>query len=311
MASVLRQYYDETRFIPKEILVSVPLESGRVLEEMLSETKGKKIKILNPLRGEKKQLVNMALQNADKALKEHTESDLAKTDLLTRLQARLDLKHFPLRIECFDNSNISGQSAVAGMVVYEGAVPARSAYRKFKMKTVDGPDDYASMREILQRRFLNTLQTGGFPDLLMVDGGKGQLNIAVDVIKNMGLEKDFDVIAIAKKAVENRETSDKIFKPNRANPILFQKDPDLLLFLQTIRDEAHRFAITFHRQQRTARTLQSALDDIQGIGKRRKALLLKHFGSIKKIREASLDAMAGLPGMNENLAEKVLEKLKV
>jgi excinuclease ABC subunit C len=309
MASVLRQYYDETRFIPNEIMISVPLESGHVLEEILSEIKGKKVKILNPLRGEKKQLINMALQNADKNLKEHTESDLAKSDLLTRLQARLDLKYFPHRIECFDNSNISGQSAVAGMVVFEGASPAKSAYRKFKMKTVEGPDDYASMREILQRRFLNTRETGEFPNLLMVDGGKGQLNIAVDVIKNMGLEKDFDVIAIAKKDVENLETADKIYKPNRVNPILFQKDPDLLLFLQAIRDEAHRFAIAFHRQQRGTRTLHSVLDDIQGIGKKRKTLLLRHFGSIKKIREASPEAMASLPGMNETLAKTVLEKL--
>ncbi|MBU4054190.1 MAG: excinuclease ABC subunit UvrC [Proteobacteria bacterium] len=310
MTSVIRQYYDETRFIPKEIMISLPLESASVLEEVLSEIKGKRIKILHPLRGEKKQLVNMALQNAAKALKEQTESDLARSDLLKRLQARLDLKHFPGRIECFDNSNLSGKSAVAGMVVFEAAAPAKAFYRKFNIKSMEGPDDYAHMREVLQRRFSNAEGIGAFPDLVMVDGGKGQLNIAVDVIKNLGLEKDFDVIAIAKKDVENQETADKIFKPNRANPINFQKDQDLLLFLQRIRDEAHRFAISFHRSKRNARSLHSVLDDIHGIGKKRKAMLLRHFGSIKKIREATLEDLGSLPGMNETLASAVLKVLQ-
>ena len=307
--SAIRQYYDESRFIPNEILVSVPMESAAALEEILTEMKGKKVSIKHPVRGEKKRLMEMARQNADKALKELVESELTRSDLLNRLQSRLDLSHFPNRIECFDNSNLYGTASVAGMVVFEEAKPARNAYRKFKIRLGSGPDDYADMREVLQRRFRKKEGNEIFPDLLMVDGGKGQLNIALEVIRELDLDGKFDIISIAKKDPEKMETMDKIFKPNRANPILFHQDQDLLFFLERIRDETHRFAISFHRKKRNTDSLRSILDRIPGIGQKRKTLLFKEYGSIKKIRAASAEEIGRLPGMNAKLAETLSAEL--
>ena len=309
LSTVIRQYYDANRFIPQEIFTSHEIESADTLSALLNDIKGRKVTIKCPQRGEKKRLVEMALKNARNTLKEGVASDRAVMERLKRLQHRLGLYYFPKRIECFDNSNISGTTAVAGMVVFENATPAKSYYRKYKIKSEQGPDDYGHMQEVLERRFKNSDDDENLPNLLMVDGGKGQLNIAMDVIRNLGLENAFDVVAIAKKNTENEETEDKIFKPNRANPINFGKDMDLLLFLQRIRDEAHRFAITFHRQKRGKSALGSELDRITGIGKKRKAALLKHFGSIKNIRAAAPDELAALPGINEKLANVILSAL--
>jgi excinuclease ABC subunit C len=232
----------------------------------------------------------------------------AEMELLLRLQKKLKLPRLPGRIECFDNSNISGAEPVAGMVVFEKGKAKKSAYRKFKIKAVPAHDDYAYMSEVLNRRlgkFDSRLKPEPYPDLLIVDGGRGQLNIALAVIKELSLEGQFEIIAIAKKDKKKGETRDKIFKPHRTNPIAFGKDADLLLFLQRIRDEAHRFAITFHRKRRTKTALQSELDAIAGIGKKRKTILLKHFKSIKKIREADIDQLNALPGITRSAAEAV------
>ena len=194
------------------------------------------------------------------------------------------------------------------MVVFERGKPQKSAYRKFKIKAVKMQDDYACMSEVLSRRLGKLDAQHDFeprPDLLMVDGGRGQLSIAVAVIRELALEGQFDIIAIAKKDEKKGQAQDKIFKPLRTNPITFGKDADLLLFLQRIRDEAHRFAISFHRKRRTKSALQSELDVIPGIGKKRKAILLKHFKSIKKIREASIDQLKALPGIPSAAAEAV------
>jgi excinuclease ABC subunit C len=234
--------------------------------------------------------------------------------LLLRLQKKLKLPRLPERIECFDNSNISGTEPVAGMVVFEKGKAKKSAYRKFKIKAVPTHDDYAYMSEVLKRRLgKSTSQRNPqpFPDLLMVDGGRGQLNIALAVIKELSLEGQLEIIAIAKKDEKKGETRDKIFKPLRTNPIGFGKDADLLLFLQRIRDEAHRFAITFHRKRRTKTTLQSELDSIPGIGKKRKTILLKHFKSIKKIREADIDQLNALPGITRTAAEAVYSYFRI
>ena len=306
LEAVIRQYYHADRFVPQEILTSVPVSSSDALAAILMDIKGRKVVIHHPQRGEKKRLMHMAEKNAQNVLKESAQSERAKTDKLLRLQKRLILTRFPARIECFDNSNLSGTAAVAGMVVFENAEPAKGHYRKYKIKSLEGPDDYGHMKEVLERRLKNSAD---LPDLLMVDGGKGQLNIAVDVIENLGLGNVFDVVAIAKKNMFNDEQEDKIFKPGRANPINFGKDTDLLLFLQNIRDEAHRFAITFHRQKRSANALASILDTVPGIGKKKKEMLLTHFGSIQKIKAATPDELGALPGMNNKLAEQVLNAL--
>jgi excinuclease ABC subunit C len=192
---------------------------------------------------------------------------------------------------------------VAGMVVFEKARANKAMYRKYRIRTVSEHDDYAYMSEVLSRRFAKGEEAGPFPDLIVVDGGKGQLNVALSVISDLNLQGSFGVLGIAKKDENRGETRDKIFLPGRANPVNFGREEDLLLFLQRIRDEAHRFAITFHRKRRMKSSMQSVLDGIPGIGKKRKSLLLKHFKSIKKIRAATLDEMSALPGMTMKAAE--------
>ncbi|MBW2178708.1 MAG: excinuclease ABC subunit C, partial [Deltaproteobacteria bacterium] len=197
----------------------------------------------------------------------------------------------------------------SGMVVFEKGRPAKQFYRTYKMRTPKLNDDYAYMAEALKRRFTGRTSQDPFPDLLMVDGGKGQLNIAVAILKGLGLFGAFDIIGIAKKDENRGETADKIYKPGRMNPLSLQRDNELLLFLQNVRDEAHRFAIGFHRRQRGKKLLQSELDIIEGIGKKRKNALLNHFGSIENIRGAGVEAIAAVSGMNRRVAQNVKKAL--
>jgi excinuclease ABC subunit C len=271
----------------------------------VEQLKGQRIHILFPQRGEKVRLVAMARKNAENRLKELRSAAAGEQDILLRLQNRLGLTQLPVRIECFDNSNIQGTQPVSGQVVFENAKPSKSHYRTYAIRSVTEPDDYATMAEVLSRRFGKAESNAPLPDLLMVDGGKGQLNIASSVVASLGLAGKFDILGIAKKDEKKGEVHDKIFLPGRANPVHFGREGDLLLFLQRIRDESHRFAIAFHRRQRRANALQSELDAIPGIGKKRKLELLKHFGGIAKIRDASMEDLSSVPGMNRSAAEAV------
>ncbi|MBW2167484.1 MAG: excinuclease ABC subunit UvrC, partial [Deltaproteobacteria bacterium] len=257
VSAFIRQYYEKTHFIPQEILVPIPLEDTCVLEDWLTAINQKKVRILYPRRGEKTQLVKMAAHNAQNSLKDLTASTDAALDICIRLQKRLRMDKMPERIECFDNSNISGTEPVAGMVVFENGKPNKSLYRKYKIKTVDEQNDYAYMAEILTRRYGKGEKSKPYPDLLVVDGGKGHLNIAVSIIKKNKLEKNFEIIGIAKKDADRGETNDKVYQPGRANPVNFGREGDLLLFLQKIRDESHRFAISFHRKRRDKKSIHS------------------------------------------------------
>jgi len=306
----IRQHYEKKRFIPKEILIPISIEDSPFLEEWLESKKGEKVSILQPQRGDKARLVEMAVQNAQSGLKDMIDSIASDKDLLVRLQKRLRMNSPPFHIECFDNSNISGTEPVASMVVFKNGKAINSLYRKYKIKTVLKQDDYAYMAEILKRRFGKSSRQRFFPDLLMVDGGKGQLNIAVSVIKELKIEKKIEIIGIAKKDEKKGETEDKIIKPEMVNPVSFGKDKDLLFFLQKIRDEAHRFAIIFHRTRRSSRSMQSLLDAIPGIGEKRKKILLKHFGGIKNIEKAELEELSGLTGMNRKVARVVHKYLR-
>ncbi|MFH2065283.1 MAG: excinuclease ABC subunit UvrC [Pseudomonadota bacterium] len=307
----LKQYYEDDRFIPKEILISEPIESKNSMETLLKERKGLKVTISEPKKGQKAKLVKMAFVNSEKELKERIRARTSRTDILTRLQKKLGMETCPSRIECFDNSNISGESPVAGMVVFQNGFPEKSSYRKYKIRSVEGPDDYASMYEVLQRRFRDqSSNRQPNPDLLIVDGGKGQLGIAVSVLRQLKLEKTFSIIGIAKKNQLTGEAQDKIYQPGRGNPVNLSQDGDLLLFLQQIRDEAHRFAISFHRKQRVKNLVKSAIDDIPGIGPKRKKMLLKHFKSIKRLRAADISEIIELPGMDENIAKHLLQHLQ-
>jgi excinuclease ABC subunit C len=285
------------------------LSDATLIEEWLRNLKGQKVAILWPQKGEKARLMNMALQNAEKNLKDLLTARAAELGMLTRLQKRLNLTRLPMRIECFDNSNLSGTDPVAAMVVFENGKSNKSAYRKYKIKTIARPDDYAYMQEVLRRRYSKAEASKPLPDLLMVDGGRGQLNIALSVIKDLHLETEIEIIAIAKKDAAKSEDQDKVYKPGRVNPINFGREVNLLLFLQKIRDEAHRFAITFQRKRRKMKSMRSALDEVPGIGKKRKEVLLKQFGSIRNIRAASLQEISALPGMNQKIGEIVQQHL--
>ena len=306
----IKQYYEKTHFVPKEILVSESIEDVSLLENRLKDIKGEKVNIIRPRRGEKARLVDMAMQNAENRINEIIASKTAQLDLLGRLSKKLKLNKIPERIECFDNSNISGTEQVAGMVVFKNGKPDKSLYRKYSIKTVVKQNDYACMFEVLKRRYSGGNRSKPYPDLLMVDGGRGQLNIAVSVIKELNIAKKFEIIAIAKKNEKKGETKDKVYKQGRVDHINFGHEEDLLYFLQRIRDESHRVAVSFHRRRRSAASIHSVLDTIPGIGKKRKVTLLKHFKSISRIRAATIEELAALPGINQNLAADVLKSLK-
>jgi excinuclease ABC subunit C len=303
------QYYEDAPHIPGELLVPEMPDDSDLLADWLHARRGRRVRILRPLRGEKARLIELARQNADNELRERLAASASQRSLLEGLQRRLRLKRLPRRIECFDNSNIGGTAAVAGMVVFEDAKAAKEAYRKFRIQTAGQPNDYAHMAEVLSRRLREDRREAPLPDLLMVDGGKGQLNIALEVIRSLGLENAFDVIGIAKKDETRGDTADKIFQPGRANPVNWGREGRLLLFLQSIRDEAHRFAITYHRRERNRNALESALDAVPGVGPQRKRMLLKHFGGVQNIRAATLQELASLPGMTLKTAEALQQAL--
>ncbi len=312
LGAFIRQYYEKGRQAPKEILVPVEMEDADLLSDWLAGIKGEKVRIHRPQRGEKTQLVEMAVRNAEKELGQAIDTATSNAELLVRLKIRLGMERLPRRIECFDNSVISGTDPVAGMVVFDDLKPDKGAYRRYIIKDAAArTDDYAYMAEVVRRRYGKGAASEPFPDLLMVDGGKGQLNIALSVLADLGIEGRMAVIGIAKKDEAKGETEEKIFTPGRANPLNFPgKDRDLLLYLQRIRDEAHRFAVAFHRRRRGKSSVRSVLDGVPGIGKKRKRMLLRHFGGIKKIRAATLEELRALPGMTRPAAEALQARLK-
>jgi excinuclease ABC subunit C len=225
------------------------------------------------------------------------------------LQKRLDMAALPLRIECFDNSNWSGTDPVAAMVVFVDGQPAKEFYRNYKIRFRGKPDDYAYMAEVIGRRFSKSNAESPLPDLLLVDGGKGQLNVALGILRDLHLSGKFCVAGIAKRDQNRGEHQDKIYLAGRANPVQFGRDMDLLLFLQQIRDEAHRRAIGFQRNKRQKTGMSSRLDHIPGIGPKRKSMLLKHFGGVDKIRQSALEDLTALPGISPKLARKIKSSL--
>jgi excinuclease ABC subunit C len=305
IGAFIRQYYEKAPFVPKEVLIPTQLEDASLLEELLSGIKGKKVSLLRPEKGEKLRLVKLASQNAENRLKEFKASAATDMEILVQLKKRLKMDKVPQRIECFDISSISGTEAVAGMVVFERGKANTSLFRKYRIKSVAAQDDYSCMFEVLKRRYGKGEKSKPYPDMLMVDGGKGQLNIAVSVIESLKPEQTFQIISIAKKNESKGETQDKIYKPGQVNPVNMGRGGEILLFLEKIRNKSHEFAIAFHRQRRGKRFIRSALDSIPGVGKKRKATLLTHFKSIKKIRAATLEELSALPGMNRNVAESV------
>jgi len=309
MGDFLKQFYSSAAYIPPLILLQHHPEDIFTLEGWLSDKAGREVRLRVPLRGRKSKLVDMVAENARQGLEYmllgRMTAARATSAALEEIKKALKLPHLPKRIECYDISDISGKSAVGAMVVFEEGEPRKEHYRRFRIKTVGGTDDYAMMQEVLRRRFK---EVGEFedtwaitPDLVLIDGGRGHLNAAVDVIKSTGSEN----IAVASIAKENEE----IFRPDIAESIVLARDSAALRMLQFIRDEAHRFAIGYHRKVRSRESVKSALDNVSGIGPKRKKALLRKFGSVKAIKAASIDDIAVVPGMTRALAAKVKEYL--
>lgn len=283
-SSAIKYYYGELTEIPKEIVLEVKPNDEEVLIEWLKSRSEKKVKIIVPQRGDLKSLIKMCKENAILQLKEiqlQKMKNLGNVSYsVSALQRDLRLKTLPRKIECFDISNLQGTDTVASMVVFEDGKPKKSLYRKFIIKTVEGPDDFSSMREVIERRYSRLLEENQLlPDLIMVDGGKGQLSSAVEILDNLGF-KDYNIIGLAKRLEE-------VFLPEKSDPELIPKTSSGLKLLQQVRDEAHRFAITFHRERRSKRIIKSELTDIKGIGTETAKLLLEKFGSLEAIKKAN------------------------
>jgi len=304
----LSQFYGGNRFVPGEIVVPLKVYRSGDIGEWLSEKQGRKVLVNTPSRGVKLKEAELANRNALESFQRKYSEELKEVGILERIKSSLHLTRLPSSIECFDISNTQGATAVASMVRFENAAPAKEGYKKFKIKNVQGPNDYASMYEVLSRRLTRAGQDGWeIPDLILIDGGKGQLNIAQQVMSELGYIDKIDLASIAKGREEVE--SDKIYIYGRKNPIIFSRNSDALVLLMRVRDEAHRFAITFHKKLRGKRALVSELDGVPGIGARRKKELIKHFGSVSKIREGSVEEIASVPGLNKKLAEDLKRHL--
>jgi len=311
VAAVLTQFYQGERFLPDEILVPLDLEDRAVRGEYLSERKGRRVEVLWPQRGDRVRLLAMAFENAQQSFRERCEGDQQYERVGEELQRRLHLRNVPKRIECFDISNFQGGLAVGSMVTFDEGRPETSGYRRFRIKTVEGADDFRSMYEVLQRRFRRAKETGQLPDLLVVDGGIGQLNVAVAVLRELEIDA-VDTVGLAKMRVkraareaEVERSEERVFLPGRRNPVVLRRNSNALFVLQRLRDEAHRFAVTYHRTLRARENHRSALDEIPGIGAERKRRLLRTFGSVKRLREADVDAVARVPGISQVLARQI------
>ncbi|MBX7256507.1 MAG: excinuclease ABC subunit UvrC [Candidatus Hydrogenedentes bacterium] len=310
LSSFLYQYYSEMPEPPAEILIPLPLEDVDALTEVLSERRGSKVLVHWPQRGEKTALTDLASRNAAISFEEKRLADQANRDLLAQVKDKLSLRKEPNRIECFDISTIQGTMAVGSMVVFEGGTAAKNRYRHFAVKQVEGQDDFAMMREILLRRFKRAIEESDLPDLVLIDGGKGQLGVATTVLKDLGIE-DLDAVGIAKsRALEDGGHSpERFFLPGRSNPVILPQNSPVVLYLARIRDEAHRFAITYHRKRRGKSTLATLLTNIPGVGPKKAKVLLNRLGSLAKVQSASVEDIAALPGFNAKLAESILTYL--
>jgi excinuclease ABC subunit C len=291
LSSSVQQYYAQGRYVPREVLIPWEIPDRELLESWLTKKRGTSVRIRVPQRGEKVRLLDLVSRNARLAFDlEWRHPGKQSQQILRALGELLDLEIEPRRIECFDISNIQGSDIVASMVVFEDGVPKKSDYRKYRVRTVSGgPDDFQSMREVVGRRYKRLLEEGkDLPDLVLIDGGKGQLSAAVEALEELGLGEQ-PVASLAKK-------EEVIFLRGRSEPIALPRSSPVLQLVQRVRDEAHRFAISFHRKARSLRTLRSELDEIPGVGPAKRRRLLSRFGSVKGVRGASETELATVVG---------------
>ena len=327
LADFVKQYYDSVPQVPPRLLFQHLPDDFNLIRGWLEQRRGKRVELRVPKRGEKRRLVEMVAENALQGLEQLKVKWLSDTDALAsameELQERLNLPRLPRRMECYDISNIQGTTPVGSMVVFEDGQARSAHYRRFRIKTVEGIDDYAMMQEMLRRRFrrlghakgdgkagaetasedgkVQSPTWGVIPDLVLIDGGKGHLNAAVEVFLELGI----DGVPLASLAKEQEE----IFVRDTPESIVLPRNSPALFMVQRLRDEAHRFAVTYHQNSRTKKGMQSAMDLVPGVGPTRKGMLLRRFGSVRGVREASLEELAAVPGMTRTLAQRVKEYL--
>ncbi|MDQ5820772.1 MAG: excinuclease ABC subunit UvrC [Actinomycetota bacterium] len=308
------EYYGSSPSVPPQIVVPRDVGDVSALEQFLSERRGARVEVRAAERGEKRRLQELAQQNARLALESDTlqseSKRLRRVEALEELREALNLESLPIRIECYDISNIQGESPVGSMVVFQDAMPKKAHYRKFGVHTLDGQDDFAAMAEVVSRRFARLQDVtvedydegfGTAPNLVVIDGGKGQLSAALAAMQHFDLPR-VAVIALAKRAEE-------VYVPGRPDPIRLEAHSPGLQLLQRIRDEAHRFAIGFHRQRRDARSFASIFDDLQGVGPARRRALLRHFGSAERFLSATQEELEGVPALPAATARKIYAQL--
>jgi excinuclease ABC subunit C len=313
MTDFVKQFYSSSAYVPSLILLQHPITDKAVIESWLGRKKGSAVRIQTPLKGDKKQLVDTVAVNARRGLEELKIKQISAPSTLNtameELQKVLELPHPPLRIEGYDISNIQGKDAVGSMVVFEKGRPKTAHYRRFKIKTLQQPNDFAMMQEVIKRRFgryKNSSQEAAdtwkiMPDLMLIDGGKGQLSSVMEILRQTGIDS-LHVIGLAK---ENEE----IFTPGSSKPVILPQSSPALQLLQRVRDEAHRFAVSYHHNLHKKKTFVSALDAVPGIGPGRKKALLKAFGSVAAIKEASIEELSVVKGMNSSLSQKIKDYL--
>jgi excinuclease ABC subunit C len=315
LSSFIAQYYSGGALIPDEVLLPLDLPDSAALAELLSDLRRAPVTLLTPApdQSNRRALVDTANANARHAFQANHDREESSRDLLEKLQQRLGLKNYPARIECYDISNFQGDPIVASMVVFEHGEPNKQAYRQFKMRQVASQDDFASMREVLTRRLSRVVDgDDASPDLIVIDGGKGQLASALAVLEDLGLH-EIDLVSLAKSRVERSGFDDpdvsrspeRIFVPNRKNPIIPKQNSAELFLLERLRDEAHRTAIAFHKKLRDKKALRSSLEDIPGIGPATRRALLLHFGGIDPIRAAPLADLKAAKNVSPKQAEAV------
>lgn len=299
ISSFLLQHYEGKIELPPEILLPVDLPNKEAVEEILASRQAHKVTLQHPHRGEKKVLLDMAYANAEAAFKTEKNEESLREKTLLELQESFHLVNYPRRIECFDNSNLSGTEAVSALVAFTDGKKDSRRYRTYRLHAAAKSNDYIAMQEVLIRRYKRAKEENDLPDLVIVDGGKGQLNIALKVFEELNVV-GVDIIGLAKEEGRHDKgmTSEQVFLPNQKDPIVLKKTSPVLFLMQRIRDEAHRFALAFQRKRRSKKALHSVLDDIPGIGYAKRKALLNHFGSLKKIQVASEEELHQVKGIS-------------
>ncbi len=316
LEAVLTQFYQATNHdVPDEILLPVTISDAEVRAEYLSERRGRRVSILVPQRGDKARLVELSRQNAMQSFAERRDAAKQGERMVAELQRRLRLANAPKRIECLDIATFQGAETAGAIVAFDEGEPDKDGYRHYRIRSVVGTDDFAAVAEVLRRRFREARERGGVPDLLVIDGGLGQLAAARAALEEVGLG-ELEVVALAKERVERDATAvdirrrpERVFLPGRKNPVVLKPNSTALFLLQRVRDEAHRFVNLYHRKLRTRARFMSRLDAVPGVGPRRRRALLRRFGSLRRVGEASPDRIATVPGITLTLAAQIKEQL--